>query len=81
MNTEIKQTVEEKIEVIENDAVENTVENSGVQESIDIEAIKKSLDAKAEELAKWQAALSEKESSLETEALRIQKEKVVLEDC
>ena len=59
MNTEIKQTVEEKIEVIENDAVENTVENSGVQESIDIEAIKKSLDAKAEELAKWQAALSE----------------------
>lgn len=80
MDTEIKQTVEEKIEVIENDAVENTVENSGVQESIDIEAIKKSLDAKAEELAKWQAALSEKESSLETEALRIQKEKVVLEE-
>lgn len=80
MDTEIKQTVEEKIEVIENDAVENTVQNSGVQESIDIEAIKKSLDAKAEELAKWQAALSEKESSLETEALRIQKEKVVLEE-
>lgn len=76
MDTEIKQTIEEKIEVIENDAVEN----SGVQESIDIEAIKKSLDAKAEELAKWQAALSEKESSLETEALRIQKEKVVLEE-
>lgn len=80
MDTEIKQTVEEKIEVIENDAVDNTVENSGVQESIDIEAIKKSLDAKAEKLAKWQAALSEKESSLETEALRIQKEKVVLEE-
>lgn len=76
MDTEIKQTIEEKIEVIENDAVEN----SGVQESIDIEAVKKSLDAKAEELAKWQAALSEKESSLETEALRIQKEKVVLEE-
>lgn len=76
MDTEIKQTVEEKIEVIENDAVEN----SGGQESIDIEAIKKSLDAKAEKLAKWQAALSEKESSLETEALRIQKEKVVLEE-
>lgn len=76
MDTEIKQTVEEKIEVIENDAVEN----SGGQESIDIETIKKSLDAKAEKLAKWQAALSEKESSLETEALRIQKEKVVLEE-
>lgn len=76
MDTEIKQTVEEKIEVIENDAIEN----SGGQESIDIEAIKKSLDAKAEKLAKWQAALSEKESSLETEALRIQKEKVVLEE-
>lgn len=80
MDTEIKQMVEEKIEVIENDVVENTVENSGVQESIDIEAIKKSLDAKAEELAKWQATLSEKESSLEIEALRIQKEKVVLEE-
>ena len=36
MDTEIKQTVEEKIEVIENDAVEN----SGGQESIDIETIK-----------------------------------------
>lgn len=74
MDTEIKQMAEE------NEAVDNTVENSGVQESIDIEAIKKSLDAKAEELAKWQAALSEKESSLETEALRIQKEKVILEE-
>lgn len=80
MDTEIKQTVEEKSEVVESNSVENTVENSDVQESIDIEAIKKSLDAKAEELAKWQVALSEKESSLETEDLRIKKEKAVLEE-
>ena len=79
MDTEIKQTVEKKFEVVESDTVESTVGKKVEQESIDIDVIRKSLDEKAEELAKWQAILSEKENSLKIETLRIQKEKIVLE--
>ncbi|MDD6466910.1 MAG: hypothetical protein PUF50_01860, partial [Erysipelotrichaceae bacterium] len=82
MNTEMKQTIVENgdNEILStcNDNEEQTRDNQ--QESISVEDLRKSLEAKAEELKKWHIALLEKESRLETVAISLQKDKLILEN-